>query len=62
MEDYTNYLTEVDLLIIELALSEFEDLVDDTSNFSNTIVHICKKVHQLRNEMLKKGNKNYDVP
>lgn len=62
MDDYTNYLTEVDLLIIELALSEFEDMVEDTSNFSNTIVYIGKKVHQLRNEMLKKGNKNYDVP
>lgn len=62
MEDYTNYLTEVDLLIIELALSEFEDVVDDTCEFSNTITHIGKKVHQLRNEMLKKGNTNYDVP
>jgi hypothetical protein len=62
MDDYTNYLTEVDLLIIELALSEFEDMVEDTSNFSNTITYIGKKVHQLRNEMLKKGNTNYDVP
>ena len=54
MDDYTNYLTEVDLLIIELALSEFEDLVDDSSNFTNTIAHIGKKVHQLREEMLKR--------